>query len=367
MDPHSEDIVEAEESDSDAPRCEECGAAVRWDPDADALSCAYCGTVRPVERGDETILERPLAAAAEVARGLGIDLRVTDCGQCGARITFEGASTSTACAFCGSSRVLDQDCNRNALRPESLVPLDVGRTEVEAAFDKWLTGLWFRPNALKGVKAADAQGVYVPYWTFDCHVHSDWTAMSGTYYYVTVPVVTTVNGKVRTRMKRVRKVRWRPAAGERSDVFDDLLVPASRGLSTGLLDRLGGFDTTALVPYRSEYLAGWRAEEYAIDLEQGWEEGHRRVEARQHQRCAGDVPGDTQRALSVRNTVSDVRFRHVLLPVWSLVYRYRGKAFPVLVNGQTGRVVGKAPWSWVKILALLATLGAGVAALALGS
>ena len=39
----------------------------------------------------------------------------------------------------------------------------------------------------------------------------------------------------------------------------------------------------------------------------------------------------------------------MLLPVWIAAYRYHGKAFQFLVNGQTGEVVGKAPWSIVKI------------------
>ena len=48
----------------------------------------------------------------------------------------------------------------------------------------------------------------------------------------------------------------------------------------------------------------------------------------------------------------------MLLPIWSLQYRYAGKAWTVLVHGQTGRVVGKAPLSWVKILLLVLALAA---------
>ena len=61
------------------------------------------------------------------------------------------------------------------------------------------------------------------------------------------------------------------------------------------------------------------------------------------------MPGDTYRGLRVHNRIGDVRWKHVLLPVWSLVYRHAGRPYRVLVHGQTGRVVGRAPWSWVKI------------------
>jgi hypothetical protein len=50
------------------------------------------------------------------------------------------------------------------------------------------------------------------------------------------------------------------------------------------------------------------------------------------------------------DTCDDLHWKHVLLPMWSLTYRFRDKAYPVLIHGQTGKVVGDAPYSWVKIL-----------------
>jgi hypothetical protein len=50
----------------------------------------------------------------------------------------------------------------------------------------------------------------------------------------------------------------------------------------------------------------------------------------------------------------------VLLPVWSLTYRHGGQTYAVLIHGQSGRVVGDAPYSWVKIAALVAAILIGV-------
>ena len=111
-----------------------------------------------------------------------------------------------------------------------------------------------------------------------------------------------------------------------------------------------------LVPYSPEYLAGWRAEEYQTDLEQGWREAKQRIEASQRSRCASDVPGDTQRALKVQNRITDIRWKHVLLPMWSVTYQFGGKPYAVLVHGQSGRIVGRAPDSWVKILLFILML-----------
>lgn len=59
---------------------------------------------------------------------------------------------------------------------------------------------------------------------------------------------------------------------------------------------------------------------------------------------------------------SDVRFKHILLPVWLSSYTYRGKIYRFMVNGETGRVAGKAPVSPLKVL-LACLLAAGAVAL----
>lgn len=346
--------------------CATCGAPTTWDPDHDALVCQHCGTRREVPRAEGAILERPLEDAGAAARGLGLSTRALACRTCGAVVALGGEVTSTHCVFCGSANVLAQESNRNALRPESLIPLDIGRAAVEQGFRKWLRGLWFRPSALQRLKRFDAVGLYVPYWTFDAAVHSDWSADAGHYYHVTTMVPVMHQGRVSMRPQQVRKVRWVPAWGKRDDTYDDLLVNASRGVPDDLAARLGGFDTRQLVPYRPEYLAGWRAEEYQLDLEQAWAAARKRIVATQEGRCAGDVPGDTHRNLRANHDLSGVRWKHVLLPLWSLTYTFGGKPYTVLVHGQTGRVHGRAPWSVAKLgfaflaLAALAAVLVGI-------
>ena len=62
-----------------------------------------------------------------------------------------------------------------------------------------------------------------------------------------------------------------------------------------------------------------------------------------------DIGGDVQRISSLDTDINDVTFKHVLLPVWMAAYKYRGKTYRFVVNGQTGKVFGKAPLAWWKI------------------
>jgi DNA-directed RNA polymerase subunit RPC12/RpoP len=282
-------------------------------------------------------------------------MRSIQCKECGATVNLGPHDQTANCTYCASSMVMEVPNDPNLITPESLVPFKVPSKQAAEQFKSWLRGLWFRPNNLKHMAQLEQiAGVYVPFWTFDADVSSRWTAERGWYYYETETYTETENGQTVTRTREVRRTRWEPAWGSRFDHYDDVLVCGSRGMPENLVDRFSTFDTGALVHYAPGYLAGWRAESYAVDLPSAWGRAQGKIEASQQARCAGDVGGDTHRGLSVTNEYSHETFKHVLLPVYVAAYRYQGKPYRFLVNGQTGEVVGEAPYSFWKIFFLVA-------------
>jgi ribosomal protein S27E len=350
-------------------KCDGCGAEMKWSATVKKLKCDFCGATKDAPAGEGAVVERDLfEGLAAVPHGLGAEkaVKTAKCQECGASVAFPDSATATKCTFCGSANVLEQAENTQAIRPESVLPFGVDKKKANEAFGAWLSKLWFRPSDLKRLaKVHEVNGVYVPFWTFDAHVESQWTAEAGYYYYVDEEYTTTENGETVTRTRQVRHTRWESAWGSRADDYDDVLVCASKGLPTELADQLKTFDTKQLVPYSPGFLAGWRAEEYAVDLQQGFGVAQQRMNAEQERRCAKDVPGDTQRSLSVDNSFSALTFKHVLLPVWIAAYRYNNKVYRFLVNGQTGEVVGKAPWSFWKITLFVLSILAVIVALVL--
>ena len=344
-------------------KCEACGAEQKYDAATKKLRCDFCGAVREVPKGRGAIVEHDLFAGIDaLPHGLGVDdTKVARCKECGAQVHFNGAKTATSCAFCGSSSILVQEENRKLLRPESLVPFAIEKKRANEEFARWLKKLWFRPSDLKRLATVqELGGIYVPFWTYDAQVASSWTADAGYYYYVTEEYEVVENGETVVKTREIRHTRWESAWGQRADAYDDVLVCASVGLPQELADSLKSFDTTQLVPYTPGYLAGWQAEEYAVDLQTGFGRAKEKIDSEQNERCAGDVPGDTHRALDVNNTYQDLTFKHVLLPVWLAAYRYRGEVYRYLVNGQTGEVQGKAPYSWWKISLTVLSLVAAI-------
>ena len=75
---------------------------------------------------------------------------------------------------------------------------------------------------------------------------------------------------------------------------------------------------------------------------------------------------NTVRTVREDISVKDSRASYGLLPVWKYIYRYKEQDYPFYVNGQTGKIVGTAPFSRAKFLAYTGTLWACLtAALAL--
>ena len=335
--------------------CSRCGAALTYDAASRGMLCAHCGAKEAVAittgSGAALIREIPLEQGMQLAmRGPGVQVTTIQCSTCGATVNVGQGERTTKCAFCGSQTVLQVQTNEAAIRPESLVPFAITREAANKRFGDWLSGLWFRPSDLKKMaRVQEMGGVYVPYWTFNAEVASQWTAQRGWYYYETEYYQTTENNETVTRERQVQRTRWEPAWGSRNDAYQNVLVCAGRGLPPELAEKVTSFDVRQLVPYKPDYLAGWRAEQYSLDLMPGWQQGMQKMVSSQEGRCGRDVGGDTHQSLSVSNTFSTITFKHVMLPVWIAAYRYNGKPFQFLVNGQTGEVVGKAPWSVVKI------------------
>ena len=278
--------------------------------------------------------------------------KVFHCDNCGAEVSFGGETVSAACPFCGSEHVVERRGDPDRIVPESVLPFSVSVDVARAHWKTWIGKGWFRPNALKQLAALEAlKGVYVPFRTYDSRTWSRWTAMAGYTYTVTVGKTTVV------------RTRWVPASGERRDFYDDVLICSSKGVDLALLEKTYPYALKQSQPYHSEYLSGWGAEEYAIDLKDGWGKALVKVNEDQRRKCSGDVPGDTQMDLRVWTQHADVTWKHMLLPVWIAAYRFHEKHYTFLVNGQTGKVAGRAPVSFVKV-AIAVVVGA---ALALGA
>jgi predicted RNA-binding Zn-ribbon protein involved in translation (DUF1610 family) len=342
--------------------CRRCGASLIYKPGTAVLECEYCGHENAIPQSEDEIHELDfhefLGRAAETAETR--EAPVVRCQACGAEIERAEHTTAFACPFCGTD-VVTTATSRKRIKPRSLLPFAVTAEQAREAFRTWLRRLWFAPSKIKRYARLETRlnGMYVPFWTYDCHTISHYTGQRGVYYYTTQTY--TSGGKTRTR--RVRRIRWYPASGVVFNTFDDVLVMASHSLPDEYARRLEPWDLNNLVPYADEYLSGFTAESYQVDLAAGFEVAKTIMDGPIRAAVRDDIGGDQQRIHSLRTQYDNITFKHLLLPVWISAYRFRDKVYRFLVNARTGEVQGERPWSWVKITALILALAAVTAAI----
>jgi hypothetical protein len=109
-------------------------------------------------------------------------------------------------------------------------------------------------------------------------------------------------------------------------------------------------------------LAGFVSRTYDVELEDGFTLAHKVIDAALAEDVRARIGGDEQRVDNIRTQFGAITFKHVLLPVWMLAYRYRDRTYQVLVNACTGQVDGERPYSAWKIAfaTLLAALGTAI-------
>jgi len=326
--------------------CENCGAKLEFAPGQMALKCPYCAHLNEIDDAGgfeaveelcfHTTLAEMQAAAAKT------EAATLKCSSCAAEIVKPANVTSLACPFCASN-IVASGSTATLIRPNAVLPFHVPRQKAVDSFRAWLKSRWFAPTELTRAGRLDAamSGAYVPAWTYDTHATTGYDGQRGDAYYVTVG-----SGKNR---HTVRRVRWSRRAGTVENTFDDVLVIAGRTLAPERMDGLAPWDLKAVVPYSDDYLAGFHAECYQIDLSQGFEAAKDIMRGVIEGTIRGDIGGDEQRINRMSSRYDRLTYKHLLLPVWVSAYRYQNKVFQFLVNARTGEVQGERPYSWIKI------------------
>jgi len=329
--------------------CDSCGAQTAFAAGTTVLRCPSCGAEQHI--GEDRLVEEHSydAWAAVPAKPVAtIGKYVLQCQGCGA--TTETDMLAGTCQFCAGVLVALQN-PQGLIAPEAVLPFGVDKRKANDAFATWVRSRWFAPSALKQVGSTEAiRGTYVPHWTFDAQTETDYTGERGEHYYTTETyTVTDNNGQTHTETRQVQHTAWYGASGHVSRAFDDVVVPASHRLPPNRLEKMGPWTLASAVAYQPQYVAGYDALRYDVDPDAGLAQARQTMESVVKQDCRSDIGGDEQRLNTVDIRYFATMFKLMLLPLWIASYIYAGKTYQVLVNANTGEVVGDRPYSKVKI------------------
>ncbi|MEM6992403.1 MAG: hypothetical protein AAF721_17960 [Myxococcota bacterium] len=294
--------------------------------------------------------------ASEVFDGLG-------CNGCGARLNVPPGERTARCPYCASPNVVMRPRSEGA-DPTFVVGFVVTEDTARARAREWIRGAWFAPGAFRRSDVTAVRGVYVPAYLYSAAAHVAYTASIGENYTVIETYTTTdAKGRTVTRTRTKTVTEWRSLAGRWASYVEDVFVTASKGLHNTELEAVEPFDTRALRRYSTKLLSGWIAEDPSMDARECMTLARNEAVAQVGKRLSGHMPGDSHRRLKYSTDLEYEDLELLLLPVWILAVKYEDDAplVRLVINGQTGKLIGRRPRSWLKILVAVLGVASAIA------
>lgn len=321
-------------------KCEGCGSNMTFDPQTQSLKCEHCGRIENFEKC-ANVLEIELENAVEESAKWDDEVSVYRCDNCGASFSVDASQISVFCPYCSTSHVVKEE-NLSGIKPNVVYPFALTKQTAVLASRKWAKRRVFAPRKFKKNLVEDnLHGIYQPCFTFDSDTQ--------TYY-------DGVLGERRTRTVRNSKgethtetyIHWKHVSGYIDRFFDDVTVSCGK-MSQGELDKLMPFNKQTACVYKKEFLSGYAASHYTRDIKICWTDAKKMIDGSLRQTILKKHNCDVVRYLNLNTRHLGVTYKYVLFPIYRLNYRFKNKDYPIMINGNNGKVTGKTPVSPLRV------------------
>ena len=305
--------------------CQRCESVISTDD----LRCPICNLTTPASEA----ADRP-EPVVDILR----------CSGCGAAMAYDVAKRAAACAFCGS--VLEVEHPVDPLeQAQALLPFTVDSAIARQAFATWLGSLgWFRPGDLRtDARLETVRPLRWVGWVFDARAEVSWAADTDA---------------------DTRRSDWAPHSGRAELEYDDVVVPATRGLTREEVAVLLPSYDLASVATAADLVDDATVEQFDVPRSTARVRLVEAVERLALKRLEGrHLPGRRVRNLKAATVLRGLEARRFALPAWVLAYRYKDRLYRTVLSGQDATCLkGEAPYSAARIAAVVA---GGVALIAL--
>jgi len=298
--------------------CSNCAGKLIFNPASQKLECANCGAgYRPEDVSDIN---------TDVYSKY-YDTRVYTCGHCGAEVITSDTESSTFCVYCGNPAIVFSRVSKE-YRPDGIIPFKITKAEALSKIKSKFENNPIVPKDIEvGFKPENMRGIYVPYWVINAdYQEADW--ISGT-----------------VKRGKHSETRYYSRAGEVK--FKNVPVDGSRILNDDVSLRLEPFYLEDSKDFDEDYLNGFYSNTSDMDIMDLRESASKRCHKLFADEVLKSIPRNA-RNVKIRDSIywADIQDDpiYMMFPVWFLTFKYNGKPYTVLVNGQTGKVTGTLPW-----------------------
>lgn len=325
-------------------RCPNCDGTLSFSSESQKLTCPYCDTefdTKTIQEYNQAIdatkaqdcqWENYQASSGEGtwAEGETDNLVVHICRSCNGEIVAEKTTAVTSCPYCDNNIFIPQQF-ADELKPDYVIPFKLNKEQAKEALRNFYKGKPLLNPCFKTENHLDEiKGLYVPFWLFNCDTNNE-------LHYKTTKIRSYSDARYHyTETKHFSVHR----AGTLN--FDKIPADGSSKMNDTYMEAIEPFYYQELKKFTPAYFAGYLADKYDVSAEQLQKRINDRIRTSVIQKF------EPRGYASVQSTGANIRavkneVHYALLPVWVLNTKYNGTLYTFMMNGQTGKMVGKLP------------------------
>lgn len=327
-------------------RCPGCGNSMEFFPETQKMYCIYCGSTYSLEElnmqsGGE---EKPELSEVQVERErekeirrrhATIQMQILHCNACGAELAVNGVEASSFCAYCGQATVV-MDRVEDYLQPDYIMPFRITKEQAESIIRGKISAGYFIPEGIKNFEIEKLRGIYIPFWLFDMYYGDD-------QYW-----------KYSVKRGKSSVTRYSHRLGDCH--FQKMTLDASKNFNDDSSQRLEPYDMHDLREFDAAYLSGFYSDRFDVGTDDLEGLAFRRAKELFDENVKKTIHHGGAKLVQTSPVHQVTKREYALLPVWFLTFRYENMPYTILVNGQTGKMVGAVPYEKKKAYAVFGGL-----------
>ena len=327
-----------------AVQCANCSGRLIFNPASQQLECAACGSKFYPE--DVKDIHADIHSKY-------YDTRVYTCAHCGAEVITSDTEVSTFCIYCGNPSINFSRISQE-YRPDGIVPFKITKEQaVESVKQKFHKNPIIPKEVKQKAVPENFRGIYVPYWVVNA-------GFTETDYLSSI---------VKHNSHEEKKYHQRSGSCR----FNNVPIDGSRILNDEISLKLEPFILNDAKDFDEDYLNGFYSNISDTTYYELRESAANRCHKLFLDEALTTIPGNNPK---LEDSIYWIDIHddplYMMLPVWFFTFKYKDKPYTILVNGQTGKIVGTMPWEekkilsifWISFFIVLTVLGIAFAGLA---
>lgn len=297
-------------------KCPNCGGPLVYNVESGMMKCSYCDGLSSKEEYDSHEKEY-------------MEMNIYHCSSCGADLMVGKTQSSTFCSYCGSPSIVHARVSKEE-KPKKIIPFKITEKQALSCIKERFRQGSYIPVKIKELTPEKVRAIYIPYWLYSAYVRKKTT--------------------ITAQADNDRYIYNRDV----SCTYQNLPMDASLKLSNDLSRRLEPYHMKELEDFDVAYLSGYYADKYDVPHDALKEQARKRCRQFMNLEILNSCPHANMiptksgniANYSESNTEEEYELQDVtyaLLPAYFVNIQYdKGKEL-IIVNGQTGKVVGNLP------------------------